>query len=99
VAGECGDGDAVHRARKSLGGENGYCESFNGMLRDECLNGEIFYSLKEAQIVIERWIADKSLESNSTAIFFFILFRHSRRSPVNGRDLNLPRAHSSVGRE
>jgi putative transposase len=31
--------------------ENGYCESFNGKLRDELLNGEIFYSLKEAQIV------------------------------------------------
>ena len=35
--------------------ENGYCESFNGRLRDECLNGEIFYSLKEAQVVIEKW--------------------------------------------
>ncbi len=35
--------------------ENGYCESFNGKLRDECLNWEIFYSLKEAQIVIEMW--------------------------------------------
>jgi transposase InsO family protein len=35
--------------------ENGYCESFNGKLRDECLNGEIFYSLKEAQVVIEHW--------------------------------------------
>ena len=35
--------------------ENGYRESFNGKLRDECLNGEIFYSLKEAQIVIEKW--------------------------------------------
>ena len=33
--------------------ENGYCESFNGKLRDECLNGEIFYSLKEATVVIE----------------------------------------------
>jgi transposase InsO family protein len=30
--------------------ENGYCESFNGKLRDELLNGEIFYTLKEAQI-------------------------------------------------
>ncbi len=29
--------------------ENGYCESFNGKLRDELLNGEIFYSLKECQ--------------------------------------------------
>lgn len=35
--------------------ENGYCESFNGKLRDECLNGEIFYSLKEARIIIEQW--------------------------------------------
>jgi len=26
-----------------------------GMLRDECLNGEIFYSLKEATVVIEQW--------------------------------------------
>ena len=35
--------------------ENGYCESFNARFRDELLNGEIFYSLKEAQIVIEQW--------------------------------------------
>ncbi len=35
--------------------ENGSCESFNGKLRDECLNGEIFYSLKEATVVIEQW--------------------------------------------
>ena len=35
--------------------ENGYCESFNARLRDELLNGEIFYSLKEAQIIIEKW--------------------------------------------
>ncbi|WP_279596419.1 phage tail tip lysozyme [Methylobacterium sp. J-001] len=35
--------------------ENGYCESFNGKLRDECLRQEIFYSLKEAQIVIGLW--------------------------------------------
>ena len=35
--------------------ENGYCESFNGKLRDELLNGEIFYTLKEAQVVIESW--------------------------------------------
>ena len=35
--------------------ENGFCESFNGKLRDELLDGEIFYSLKEARIVIESW--------------------------------------------
>jgi putative transposase len=35
--------------------ENGYCESFNGKLRDECLNDEIFYSLAEARVIIELW--------------------------------------------
>ena len=35
--------------------ENGYCESFNSKLRDELLNGEIFYSLAEAKIIIESW--------------------------------------------
>ena len=35
--------------------ENGYIESFNGKLRDELLNGEIFYSLREAKVVIEQW--------------------------------------------
>ncbi|WP_145975833.1 integrase core domain-containing protein, partial [Ruegeria atlantica] len=35
--------------------ENGYVESFNARFRDELLNREIFYSLKEAQIIIENW--------------------------------------------
>ena len=35
--------------------ENGYNESFNGKLRDELLNREIFYTLKEAQVLIEQW--------------------------------------------
>jgi putative transposase len=35
--------------------ENGYIESFNGKMRDELLNGEIFYSVKEADILIEQW--------------------------------------------
>jgi len=35
--------------------ENGYIESFNARLRDELLDGEIFYTLKEAKIVIESW--------------------------------------------
>ena len=35
--------------------ENGYVESFNARLRDELLDGEIFYSLREAQVVIESW--------------------------------------------
>ena len=35
--------------------ENGYCESFNARFRDELLNGELFYSMREAQIIIEEW--------------------------------------------
>jgi transposase InsO family protein len=35
--------------------ENGYIESFNGKMRDELLNLEIFYSLQEAQVLIEMW--------------------------------------------
>jgi len=35
--------------------ENGYVESFNARFRDELLNREIFYSLREAQIIIEGW--------------------------------------------
>lgn len=35
--------------------ENGYCESLNSKLRDELLNGEIFTTLREAQVLIESW--------------------------------------------
>ena len=43
--------------------QNGYCESFNAKLRDELLDGEIFYTLKEAQIVIEGWRARRSADN------------------------------------
>lgn len=35
--------------------ENGYIESFNGKMRDELLAGEIFYSIVEAQVILEQW--------------------------------------------
>jgi len=35
--------------------ENGYIESFNGKLRDEILNREVFYSVKEAKVIVEDW--------------------------------------------
>ena len=35
--------------------ENGYIESFNGKLRDEVLNREVFYSVKEAKVIVESW--------------------------------------------
>lgn len=36
--------------------ENGYCESFNSKMRDEFLNGEIFDTLKEAEILTRQWL-------------------------------------------
>jgi Integrase core domain len=48
--------------------ESGYCESFNGKLRDEFLNGEIFYSLKEAQILTERWRVEYNTERPHSAL-------------------------------
>jgi putative transposase len=35
--------------------ENGYAESFNGKLRDECLNEEVFWHQAHAQVIVERW--------------------------------------------
>ncbi|GIT90518.1 hypothetical protein JANAI62_09730 [Jannaschia pagri] len=35
--------------------ETGYCESFNARFRDEFLNGEIVYGLRDAQILLEAW--------------------------------------------
>ena len=60
------DGSCVRRWLDALGvqtlfiepgspWENGYVASFNGKLRDELLDREIFYTLTEAKILIERW--------------------------------------------
>ena len=38
--------------------QNGYIESFNGRLRDECLNGEIFFHLADAREKLEHWRRD-----------------------------------------
>ena len=46
--------------------ENGYCELFNGKLRDELLNGEIFYSLKEADC---RRAMAQALQHSQAALF------------------------------
>jgi len=40
--------------------ENGYVESFNGRLRDELLNGELFLSLAEARYVLDEWRRERS---------------------------------------
>jgi transposase InsO family protein len=68
--------------------ENGYCESFNGRLRDECLKGEIFYSLKEAQIVIESWRFEYNTRRPHSALGYRppapLAIRPEENSTLNG---------------
>jgi len=48
--------------------QNGKCESFNGRFRDECLNMEVFDTLKEAQVVIEAWRDHYNIERPHSAL-------------------------------
>ena len=48
--------------------QNGYIESFNGRLRDECLNGEIFFNLTDAREKLEHWRRDYNQKRPHTAL-------------------------------
>jgi putative transposase len=48
--------------------QNGYIESFNGRLRDECLNGEVFFNLADARQKIERWRDDYNAKRPHSAL-------------------------------
>lgn len=48
--------------------QNGYIESFNGRLRDECLNGEVFFSLADARQKIEQWRDDYNSKRPHSAL-------------------------------
>lgn len=48
--------------------ENGYIESFNGRLRDECLNAEVFFSVSDARQKLERWRRDYNEERPHSAL-------------------------------
>jgi putative transposase len=50
--------------------ENGYIESFNGKLRDELLNGEIFDTILEARIIIEQWRARYNTKRPHSSLFY-----------------------------
>jgi uncharacterized protein YecT (DUF1311 family) len=50
----CIAGRPVHITPESSR-ENDYCESFNAKLRDELLNEEIFYTMRQARLLIEQW--------------------------------------------
>ncbi|MBU3606989.1 IS3 family transposase [Polynucleobacter nymphae] len=48
--------------------ENGFCESFNGTFRDNLLDGEIFYSLREAKVVVGEWVKHYNHERPHSAL-------------------------------
>jgi transposase InsO family protein len=56
--------------------ENGFCESFNGTFRDNLLDGEIFYSLKEAQIIVGEWVKHYNTHSFRHTIKNTEIYKH-----------------------
>ena len=69
--------------------ENGYVESFNGKLRDELLNGEIFDTLWEAQVLTQRWRRHYKQERPHSSLGYrppapeaFLPREHLKTSPV-----------------
>ena len=48
--------------------ENGYCDSFNGKLRDECLNGELFFDLLDARRKLVAWRREYNEERPHSSI-------------------------------
>jgi putative transposase len=59
--------------------ENGFIESFNGKLRDECLNTEIFFTLEDARQKLERWRRDYNEQRPHSALGGLPPMEHLRR--------------------
>lgn len=59
--------------------ENGFIESFNGKLRDECLNTEIFFTLEDARHKLERWRKDYNEQRPHSALGGLPPMEHLRR--------------------
>jgi transposase InsO family protein len=70
--------------------ERGCCESFNARFRDELLNGEIFYSLKEAQIIIEQGRRHYNTKRPHSALGY--------QSPITDHRSPVPEASVPMGR-
>ena len=65
--------------------ENGYIESFNGKLRDECLDGELFLCLAEARYIVERWRLDYNHHRPHSMLDWMTPAAFAALCPVSGR--------------
>lgn len=90
MAGELRSGNAVHRTGKSLGKR--LLRELQWEARDECLNGEIFYSLKEAQIVIELWRLEYNTRRPHSALGYRPLVPVAYTPLVSPNPVSQPRA-------
>ena len=73
--------------------ENGYIESFNGKLRDELLNGEIFETLLEAKVLIEEWRREYNTKRPHSALGYRPPTPETKEPmPPGFAPLNLPAA-------
>ena len=70
------------KSRAETAWENGFIESFNARLRDELLDGEIFYSLREAQVVIESWRRTTTAHQNAHLAMLLMQRGFAVRGPV-----------------
>ena len=74
--------------------ENGYIESFNGKLRDELLDREIFYTLTEAKVLIERWRAHYNRVRPHSSLGYRPPAPEAIASPAQAADCATPRRAS-----
>lgn len=66
--------------------ENGYVESFHGKFRDECLNGEIFWSRAECQVIAEWWRRRYNTERPHSALGYLTPVEKSAATTVDNTD-------------
>jgi putative transposase len=72
--------------------DNAFIESFNGRLRDECLNAKVFYSLEDARQKIEEWRIDYNTKRPHSAIGDITPSEYAHRFKnlaLQGKTLNL----------
>ena len=65
--------------------QNAYIESFNGRLRDECLNQHWFTSLPHAQVVIETWRREYNEERPKKALGGLTLAQYAKQLTMKRR--------------